>query len=103
VQPQAAFTQAVMARVVRIDGRQSARSISDSISRSPPGSWSSSPRLGLAWSLGLLSVTIDVDAIVRSLDAGATGLLSRVQTVAMSAVLLTMALVLWWWAEAASD
>ena len=59
---------------------------------------------GLAWSLGALSVTIDFDAIVRSLDAGATGrLLSQVQTVAMSAVLLTMALVLWWWAEAASD
>jgi len=59
---------------------------------------------GLAWSLGLLSITIDLDAIVRSLDAGATGrLLSQVQTVAMSAVLLTMALVLWWWAEAASE
>src|SRR4029453_661532 len=59
---------------------------------------------GLLWSLGILSVTIDLDAIVRSLDTGATGrLLSQVQTVAMSAVLLTMALVLWWWAEAASD
>lgn len=59
---------------------------------------------GLAWSLGILSVTIDLDAIVRALDTGATGrLLSQVQTVAMSAVLLTMALVLWWWAEAASD
>ena len=59
---------------------------------------------GLAWSLGILSVTIDLDAIVRSLDTGATGrLLSQVQTVAMSAVLLTMALVLWWWAEAARD
>ena len=56
---------------------------------------------GLLWSLGMLSVTIDLDAIVQALDAGATGrLLSQVQTVAMSAVLLTMALVLWWWAEA---
>ena len=56
---------------------------------------------GLLWSLGMLSVTIDLDAIVRALDAGATGrLLSQVQTVAMSAVLLTMALGLWWWAEA---
>ena len=56
---------------------------------------------GLLWSLGMLSVTIDLEAIVQALDAGATGrLLSQVQTVAMSAVLLTMALVLWWWAEA---
>ena len=56
---------------------------------------------GLLWSLGMLSVTIDLDAIVQALDAGATGrLFSQVQTVAMSAVLLTMALVLWWWAEA---
>jgi hypothetical protein len=55
---------------------------------------------GLLWSLGMLSITIDVDAIVRALDSSGTGrLLSQVQTIAMSAVLLTMALVLWWWAE----
>jgi hypothetical protein len=29
--------------------------------------------------------------------------MSQVQTIAVSAVLLTMALVLWWWAEAATD
>ena len=59
---------------------------------------------GLAWSLGMLTITIDLETNVRALDTGATGrLLSQVQTVAMSAVLLTMALVLWWWAEAASD
>ena len=38
----------------------------------------------------------------RRSDTEATGrVLSQVQTIAMSAVLLTMALVLWWWAEAA--
>ncbi len=59
---------------------------------------------GLAWSLGFLTVTIDVDAIWRSLDSDVTGrVLSQVQTIAMSAVLLTMTLVLWWWAEAATD
>ena len=60
---------------------------------------------GLAWSLGFLTVTIDVDAIcpARSTRSATGRLLSQVQTVAMSAVLLTMALVLWWWAEAASD
>ena len=59
---------------------------------------------GLAWSLGFLTVTIDVEAIWRSLDTDVTGrVLSQVQTIAMSAVLLTMALGLWWWAEAATD
>jgi len=59
---------------------------------------------GLAWSLGFLSVTIDLDAIARAFDSDVTGrVLSQVQTIAMSAVLLTMALGLWWWAEGATD
>ena len=59
---------------------------------------------GLAWSLGFLTITIDASAIWQALDAEITGrVLSQVQTIAMSAVLLTMALVLWWWAEAATD
>jgi hypothetical protein len=59
---------------------------------------------GLAWSLGFLTITIDLDALRAALDTEVTGrLLSQVQTLAMSAVLLTMALVLWWWAEAATD
>ena len=56
---------------------------------------------GLAWSLGFLTITIDFGAL---LDAASTEfggrVLSQVQTIAMAAVLLTMALVLWWWAEA---
>lgn len=59
---------------------------------------------GLAWSLGFLTVTIDLQAV---LDATRTELggrvVSQVQTVAMSAVLLTMALALWWWTEADSS
>ena len=59
---------------------------------------------GLAWSLGFLSITIDVEALLQMLDTPATGrMLSQMQTVAMAAVLLTTALVLWWWAETASD
>lgn len=59
---------------------------------------------GLAWSLGFLTITIDLGAVWRALDTDVTGrVLSQVQTIAMSAVLLTMALVLWWWAEATSD
>ena len=104
-QPQAAFTQAVMARVVE-DRWKAERAIDLGFNLAIAAGILVivAAGAGLAWSLGLLSVTIDLDAIVRSLDAGATGrLLSQVQTVAMSAVLLTMALVLWWWAEAASD
>lgn len=59
---------------------------------------------GLALSLGLVSISIDLDAIWQAIGADVTGrVLSQVQTIAMAAVLLTMALVLWWWAEAATD
>jgi hypothetical protein len=59
---------------------------------------------GLAWSLGFLSITIDVEAIVRALDTPVTNrVLSEVQTLVMAAGVLTLALVLWWWAETASD
>lgn len=56
---------------------------------------------GLAWSLGFLTITIDVDALLSfaQLELGGA-ILSQVQTVVMAAVLLTMALALWWWAEA---
>lgn len=60
---------------------------------------------GVAWSLGLLTVTIDIDAIteiVRSADLSGR-FLNQVQTIVMAAILLTMALGLWWWAEAATD
>jgi anti-sigma factor RsiW len=61
--------------------------------------------VGAAWSLGLFSITIDVDAIGEILGAANVSgrFLSQVQTIGMAALLLTMALVLWWWAEAASD
>ena len=59
---------------------------------------------GLAWSLGLVSVTIDLDAIWQAFGADVTGrVLSQMQTIAMAAVLLTMTLGLWWWAETAAD
>jgi hypothetical protein len=59
---------------------------------------------GLAWSLGFLNLTIDLDAVWSVLGSEVTGrFLSQVQTVGMAAVLLTMALVLWWWAEAAAE
>ena len=61
---------------------------------------------GLAWSLGLLTITVDFGALLQMLDNGGNfsgRVLSQVQTVAMAAVLLTMTLVVWWWAETATD
>jgi hypothetical protein len=59
---------------------------------------------GLLWSLGMLSITIDLDAIWSVIGSDVSGrVLSQAQTVATAAVVLTMALVLWWWAETATD
>lgn len=59
---------------------------------------------GLAWSLGMLSIAIDLGAIWDVLGSDVTGrVVTQVQTFVMAAALLTMALVLWWWAEAATD
>jgi anti-sigma factor RsiW len=58
---------------------------------------------GAAWSLGLLTVRIDLDAIANALGSDlASRVLSQAQTVGVAAGLLTMALVLWWWAETES-
>lgn len=60
---------------------------------------------GLAWSLGFLDLTIDLGAIAEAIGiTEMTGrVLSQVQTFLMAAVMLTMALGLWWWAEADSS
>ena len=104
-QPQAGFTQAVMARVVQERWKaERAIDLGFNLAIAAGILVIVAAGAGLLWSLGLLSITIDVDAIARALDTTGTGrLLSQVQTVAMSAVLLTMALVLWWWAEAARE
>jgi len=58
---------------------------------------------GLAWSLGFLTVTIDLDALLEATRTELGGrFVAQVQTVAMAAVLLTTALALWWWTEADS-
>ena len=60
--------------------------------------------LGVAWSLGFFTITFDVAALVSGAFSRIEGrVISEVQTVLISAVLLTMALVFWWWAEAATD
>ncbi|HEX6164083.1 MAG TPA: hypothetical protein VFZ31_12005 [Vicinamibacterales bacterium] len=103
--PPATFTAAVMAHVGREQWRaERAIDLGFNLAMAAGVAVILAGAAGLAWSLGFLSITIDLDALRAALDTEATGrVLSQVQTIAMSAVLLTMALVLWWWAEAASD
>ncbi len=59
---------------------------------------------GLAWSLGFFAIEIDVVALLDAATAQVEGrVINQLQTLAIAAVVLTMALVLWWWAEAATD
>jgi hypothetical protein len=59
---------------------------------------------GLALSFGFFSVTIDVQALIGAAVSQVEGrVISQLQTTAIAAVILTMALVLWWWAEQATD
>ena len=59
---------------------------------------------GLALSLGFFTLTIDIDALWRAAESQFEGpVINEIQTVVIAAVMLTMALALWWWAEQASD
>ena len=59
---------------------------------------------GLAMSLGFFTVRIDTDVLWRAAASQIEGrVISEVQTVVIAAVMLTMALALWWWAEEAAD
>ena len=60
--------------------------------------------LGAAWSLGMFTVTVDAGVLLQVFTAEFEGrVINQVQTVVVAAVLLTSALGLWWWAEAATD
>lgn len=55
---------------------------------------------GLAWSFGFLDVTVDLDGVLEAARTELGGrVVAQAQTVAMAAVVLTMALALWWWTE----
>jgi hypothetical protein len=59
---------------------------------------------GLAWSLGLFTIDVDVAGLLDAATSQVEGrVINQLQTVAIAAAVLTMALVLWWWAEAATD
>jgi hypothetical protein len=59
---------------------------------------------GLALSLGFFTVRIDTEVLWRAAASQIEGrVISEVQTVVIAAVMLTIALALWWWAEQATD
>lgn len=59
---------------------------------------------GLAWSLGFLTIAVDFDGLLAATQSELGGrVLSQIQTIGTAAIVLTIALVLWWWAEADSS
>jgi len=60
--------------------------------------------IGVAWSLGLLDITIDADLLGQilspQLEARVT---AQLQTIVIATALLASALALWWWAETAAE
>lgn len=59
---------------------------------------------GLAWSIGVLPVEIDLGMLLAAASSRVEGrIISELQTAVIAAALLTTALVLWWWAEGATD
>ena len=59
---------------------------------------------GLAWSLGFLTVSIDWATLARIAGGSLEErVVSQVQTLGIAAMLLTMTLALWWWAETDSS
>jgi hypothetical protein len=103
--PPAAFTNAVMARIG--DERWQTERVIDlgfNLAIAAGVLVFAAGAAGLAWSLGFLRVTIDLDAIWAVLGSDVTArVMSQLQTIGTAMLLLTMALVLWWWAETASD
>jgi hypothetical protein len=103
--PPPTFTSVVMSRIVReLWAVERAVDIGFNLALAAGALVIVAGVVGLAWSLGFLTIAIDVDALLRAAGpAMSERLFSEVQTLAMAATVLTMALVLWWWAEADSS
>jgi len=101
-QPSPGFTSAVMARVVR--ERWQAERVIDigfNLAIAAGVLILISGAAGLAWAAGLFTITIDVPTVLATITTPmANRVVSQLQTVVMAAAILTMALGLWWWAEA---
>ena len=104
-QPPASFTASVMVRIVQEQWKtERVVDIGFNLAIAAGVLVILTGAAGLAWSLGFFTITIDVVALLEAANAQVEGrVINQLQTVAIAAVVLTMALVLWWWAEAATD
>ena len=101
-QPSASFTAAVMARVGR-DQWQTERVVDIGFNLAILSGIAIIlvAGAGLAWSLGLYSISLDVGTLARAASSEIEGgVINQLQTIAIAAVLLTTTLVVWYWAEA---
>ena len=105
LQPPTTFTAAVMARIGQERWRtERAVDIGFNLAITAAVLLILVGAAGAAWSLGLFTITVDTDAVLRAVLSEVEGrVINQVQSVLIAAVVLTMALVLWWWAEAATD
>jgi hypothetical protein len=101
-QPSSGFTSAVMARVVRERWQvERAIDIGFNLAIAAGVLFLLTGAAGLAWAAGLFTITIDLPAVLTTITTPmANRVVSQLQTVVMAAAILTMALGLWWWAEA---
>ena len=104
-QPPAAFTASVMARIGHERWKvERAFDIGFNLAIAAAVLMIAAGAAGAAWSLEFFTISIDSDALVRAALSQVEGrVLNQVQSVLVAAVVLTMALGLWWWAEAATD
>lgn len=104
-QPPASFTAAVMARIGQQQWQaERAIDIGFNLAIAAGVMVIVMAGVGLAWSLGFFTIRVDVAALADAVFSRVEGrVISEVQTVVISAALLTVALAFWWWAEAATD
>lgn len=104
-QPPASFTVAVMARIGEEKWRaERAVDIGFNLAIAAAVLLIAAGAAGAAWSLGFFTISVGADALIRAALSQVEGrVINQVQSVLVAGVVLTMALVLWWWAEAATD
>ncbi len=101
-QPPATFTASVMARVGRDEWRAGrVGDIGFNLAVASGVLIILIAAAGLAWSFGLYSISLDLGSLLEAASSEVEGgVINQLQTVAIAAVMLTMTLVLWYWAEA---
>ena len=99
--PPASFTSGVMARVRRERWRaEQAVDIGFNLAIAAGLLFILAGAIGLAWSAGLLTINMDWRSLVAAaMTQWPDRLLPQMQTVVMAALLLSMTLGVWWWAE----